>query len=323
MPGKTAEAKQVKVKLSYSATSHADKLILSGKTEPKIKPVTLGREGVGMVTETGAEVTNVARGDRVVIDPYIFCDSCASCREGKSTSCLDLRAYGMHEDGFLSDFAIVNCGDVFKLPDRVRDDEAVFSSHVALALNIMSKLKPEKGEHIVIMGAGVVGIILAQVAIYYQAVPIVVDTRGDRLKIAEDLGVYYCINSVDEDVYKKIFSLTGGSMSETMCHFSYDDINLAQSLEFLAPGGRLAIAGLSDTKSEISGSFFQIFNHQLSVFGVSNGAKLIPAAINMLANKAVTPRPLISKEISFEEVGDTLADEIAHPQKYVKVLVKM
>ena len=59
------------------------------------------------------------------------------------------------------------------------------------------------------------------------------------------------------------------------------------------------------------------------MYGVSNGAKMISSAINMLANKAVDPSPLISKEIAFADVADALKKEIEHPHRYIKVLVKM
>ena len=248
IPHAPATGKNVKIKLSYSALSTSDRLVYTGQMTPKVYPLTIGRQGVGMVTEVGEEVTSFARGDRVVVDPYVFCEECGPCKDGRFNECMNPETYGVHEDGLLSDFAIVRYEDVFKLPERVKDTDAIFTGHVAFALNILSKLNLEKGEHLVIVGASVVGILLAQAAIYYQAVPILVDSRAERLKIAERLGVYYCINSVDEDVPKKIFSLTGGNMSETVCYLSYSDAPLSKSLELAKINGRVVIAGWSGMK---------------------------------------------------------------------------
>ena len=320
LPSRAAEGRFVKVKIAYSALSETDRLIYAGKLSPGSFPLTLGRQAVGMVSETGLDVTNVVRGDRVVIDPYIYCGVCAPCKEGRGADCADLKMYGVQEDGFLSDFALVNADHLFKLPDRVKDTDAIFAGHIAAASNIASKLSLQKGEHLVIVGASVIGIILAQAALYYQAVPILVDTRQDRLDIAESLGVYYCVNSVNEDVQKKVFALTGGNMAETLC---YIDGSLARSLEFAAPNGRVAIFGWRGTKTELSAAFSPIFSKQLSVFGICNGAKLIPSAINMLANKAVTVAPMISKEADFLSVGELIAQQAEHPSLYIKALVKM
>ncbi len=323
LPAKAASGKLVKIKLSYSALSTTDRLVFDGNMEKADFPVTLGRQGVGMVTAAGDEVTNVSRGDRVVADPYIVCGACA-CRAGRFTECVALKAYGVQEDGFLSDFALVRSDDLFKLPDRVKDQEAVFAGHTALAMNAVSKLNLEKGEHVVIVGATAVGIILAQVAMYYQAVPILVDTRADRLAIAEGLGVYYCVNSVEEDISKKIFSLTGGRMAETLCYLSFGDTQgLNRSLEYVGNCGRVAIVGWAGIKPELPASFYKVFSRQLTVYGVSNGAKMIPAAINMLANKRVETAPLVSREIPFSSVAEALKEQADHPHKYLKVLVKI
>lgn len=83
---------------------------------------------------------------------------------------------------------VVPQSDLILLPPKVTPEEGVFIESVALAIAALDKLKLEKGEHIVIMGATGVGLILAQAALYYQAVPILVDLRRDRLELAERLG---------------------------------------------------------------------------------------------------------------------------------------
>ncbi|MCL2797520.1 MAG: alcohol dehydrogenase catalytic domain-containing protein [Firmicutes bacterium] len=320
LPAREAEGRLVKVKITYSVLSETDRLIYTGKLTPAVLPLTLGRQAVGMVSETGSEVQSVTRGDRVVIDPYIYCGACAPCKDGRVSECVELKMYGVQEDGFLSDFALVSADHLFKLPDRVKDTDAIFAGHIAAAMNIISKLSLQKGEHLVIVGASVIGITLAQAALYYQAIPILVDARQDRLDIAENLGVYYCVNSVNEDVHKKIFALTGGNMAEAVC---YIDGSLARSLEFAATGGRVAIFGWRGTKTELSAAFSPIFSKQLSVFGVCNGAKLMPAAINMLANKTVSVAPLVSTEAPFKSAGELLTQSVEHPNLYIKALVKM
>ena len=325
LPSKTAEGNFVKVKTLYSAVSDTDKMIYLGDLTPPQFPFTLGRQAVGMVTEVGEDVTNVERGDRVAIDPYVFCEDCKGCKEKKCTECTecaDIKMYGVNADGLLSDFVIVPCQDVFKLPEHVSSKDSIYLGHIALAQNIISKLDLQKGEHVVIMGASVVGIILAQIALYYQAVPIVVDTRQERLDILENLGVYYCINSVNEDVNKKIFSLTGGKNAEALVYISFAGQLLSRSLDLVMTNGKVIIAGWSGTKPDLSGSFYNVFNKQLTVYGVSNGAKLIPVAINMLANKIVKVSDMTSKEVEFNEVDKMIKEQAEHKGKYIKVMVR-
>ncbi|MCL2848117.1 MAG: alcohol dehydrogenase catalytic domain-containing protein [Firmicutes bacterium] len=314
----------VKVKIMYSALSDMDGLLYSGEVLPPQYPITIGRQAVGMVTEVGEGVTNVTRGDRVVIDPYVFCDSCVICNEKeKYTDCLCLKEYGTDEDGFLSDFVIVRCEDLFKLPDRVSDEDAMFASHIATAMNIASKLSLEKGKRIAIMGGTIIGLVLAQIVLYYQAVPILVDSRTDRLEIAESLGIYYCINSTVQDVQKKIFSLTGGSLADSVVHFTASQLSLEQSLSVASFGTKVILAGWSGAKNALYTNMSDIVTKQLKLVGLNNGAKLIPSAINMIANKSVNVSSFITKIIPFSDVETIIKEQMEFPQKEIKVLVKM
>ena len=312
----------VKVKVTCATVSATDKLVFEGKLGTDKLPLTIGRQCVGMVTEVGENVKGVVRGDRVIIDPYSSCKQCASCKAGKSNECERMLTYGVDDDGFMCDFAVVSATDVHKLPERVPDADAVFIDHISMAIAIMNKLNPEKGEHIVIAGANVVGIILAQIAMYQQAVPILVDTRSDRLAIAEELGVYYTINSVDTNVQKKIFSLTGGRMADSGAYMATSQLPLAQSLEYVRKGSKTVVADWSGITEDLNVSLKVLLDNQLSLYGVNNGAKYIQSAINMLANKTVSVAPLISKEITFAEVGTYIKEQVEMPDKYIKILVK-
>jgi len=314
----------VKVKIIYSALSDMDELLYSGEVLPPQYPVTIGRQAVGMVVEVGESVTNVTRGDRVVIDPYVFCDSCIMCsEEGKYTDCLNLKEYGTDEDGFLSDFVIVRCEDLFKLPDRVSDEDAMFASHIATAMNIASKLSLEKGKHIAIMGGTIIGLVLAQIVLYYQAVPILVDARADRLERAESLGIYYCINSTVQDVQKKIFSLTGGSLADSAVHLVASQLPLEQTLASVSFGSKIILAGWSGAQTALPANIRSIVTKQIKVEGLTNGAKLIPSAINMIINKSVNVSSFVTKTVPFNDVETAIKEQIEFPQKELKVFVKM
>jgi len=317
------ESNTVKLKVNYAALSKIDVLLYKGELQAPKLPITIGRQAVGMITEVGTSVKHLSRGDRVVLDSYIACGECDKCNDSHYTGCSELNIYGVHKNGFMSDFVLINENDVFKLPDRVKDEEAIFVSHIAFACNILDKLDIEKGEHLVIVGASVVGVILAQLALYHQAIPILVDTRQDRLAMAEKLGVYYCINSIKDDTKKKIFSLTGGTMASNIAYFPSSDTPIARVLDYAAGGGRVCVADWSGSTAQVSGSLNAVLAKQLTILGVSNGAKLIPTAINMLANKTVSVFSAITGIIDFADVGEALQEQIKHPDKNIKVLVKV
>ena len=322
LPVQSVGEECVKLKTLACGISLSDVWMYEGKLPLSSAPLIIGRQCVGLVTETGASVTGLTRGDRVAADPYVFCKTCASCKNNRPDECAKMLCYGVDDNGFMSDFSVVPASMLYKLPDRIKDNDAVFIEHIALSINAASKLALEKGEHIVIVGADALGIIMAQVALYYQAVPILVDTDADMLRIAENLGIYYTVNSVETDPMKKIFAITGGKMAETVAFIATSRMAFGRSLEYAAQCGRVALVGWSKMNGDISGAFSTVLKRQLKVMGVNNGARLFSSAINMLATRTVDVSPLISCEIAFGEVENSIRAHAENRNRFVKAVVK-
>lgn len=312
----------VKLKTLASGISQTDVLMYAGKMPLKSSPLIIGRQCVGMVTEVGENVTRLQRGDRVVADPFAACGVCPQCKDERYDECERLICHGVDDDGFMSDFCVLPANSLYKLPDRIKDEDAVLIEHIALSINAVNKLNLEKGEHLVIVGASTLGIILAQVAIYYQAVPVLVDTDAQNLALAEELGVYYTVNSVDADPVKKIFAITGGKMAEAVAFINTAQMAFGRSLDYAARGGRVALIGWADVAEDISGGFGAILDKQLKVMGVNNGAHMYSSAINLLANRTLDVSRLISHEIKFDDVANSVREHIENPALFLKAVVK-
>lgn len=322
LPSQSVGGGCVKFKSIVGGISLTDVLMYEGKLPPRCSPVIIGRQCVGMVTEVGAEVTSLSRGDRVVVDPFVTCKSCAACAAGRHDECEKLLCCGVDDNGFMSDFVVAPASGLYVLPERIKDTDAIFTEHIALCINAVNKLNLGKGEHIVIVGASALGIILAQVAIYNQAVPILIDTDAASLAIAEELGIYYTVNSVETDPMKKIFNITGGKMSETVAFVNLSQMAFGRSLDYAARGGRVAIVGGADVAVDINGGFEGILNKQLRVIGVNNGARMFPSAINLLATRTVDVSRLISGEVPFADVEKSVREHAENKGRFMKMAVR-
>ncbi len=305
----------VKIKLKYSAVSESDIMLYSGKI-PIDAPLVLGRQGIGMVTEVGKNVKNVSRGDIVAIRPFSACGCCQMCASGRMSDCDNLAVYGQSADGFLRDFAVVNANDIYKLPDRLDKKSALLLEHVDMAISAINALKLERGEHILINGASYLGIILAQLALSYQAVPIVVDIDKERLAVAEKY-VYYVLDFSEVDVRKRVMTITGGRMSETVVHIPQCGLPLNQALLLAARNGRVAITGWENT-AELSGINVEpILNRQLTVTGINGSNNNFPSAINMLVNKTVQVDFDKMPEVNFANVDQVFKSYNGTGHKFI------
>lgn len=311
----------VKIKLSYCSISIVDRLLTAGKIKAEY-PVIPGRQAVGMVVETGSEVKNCVRGDIVAVKPFTSCGTCAKCGE-KFTECENALTFGVDEDGFLRDFAVVSAQDIVKLPERVNPKDAVFIECIDIAIETINRLNLEKGQYLAICGATQLGIILAQAAIYYQIVPILIDIDAEFLHTAEKLGVYYTVNSSQTDTKKQIFTLTGGKMADAAAYMAKGACPFAQTPDLVKKTGRIAVCGLEKAKLDLSAQLAPIFNRRLTVLGIAEGNKNIASAVNMLVGKNINVAPLIGAEIPFDVAGEELTKEINFDRVYFQTIVKM
>ena len=310
----------VKLKVMYTALSLTDNLLYEGKADAEY-PLIPGRSCVGMVSETGENVKSLARGDIVAVKSFSACGDCRKCEGGKPHECEHILKYGVNEDGFMRDFVVVGAADVVKLPGFVEPRDAIFLEHIDMAITAISKLDVNKGEYIVIVGATDIGIILAQIALYYQAVPIIVDVRQDFLDKAADLGVYYTVNSMETDSKKRVFALTGGRMAACVAYMTASTLPLSQALEYVPAAGRLAIIGWENSTDEMSAPYSVICDRQLTVFGICSSNNNYISAVNMLANKSVKVAPLIGDEMGFSDVAKAFSGA-AVKDKYRKTIIK-
>lgn len=313
--------KCIKIKVMYTSFSQSDDLIFRGKL-PVEFPVIPCRSCIGMVSEVGADVRTLSRGDIVAVKPFSACGNCAACKQNKFYNCEHKLNYGINEDGFLRDFAVVNASDAIKLPDSIgASKDAVFLEHIDMCISAINRLSLDKGQYLVIMGATDMGLILAQIAMYYQAVPIVVDVRQELLEKAKKFDIYYTVNSMEVDANRKILSLTGGKMADAVAYMTASTLPLTQALGFIKRGGTAVMVGWANTSGDLSYPYAQILDKQLTICGISGSNNNYYSAVNVLANKAVRVSELIGDVIEKKDVPKYLKDG-GNEKHYLKTVIK-
>lgn len=312
----------VKIKLMYTTVSRTDRLIFAGKLPVEL-PIVPGRHGVGQVVETGENVKNFSRGDIVAVKPHSACGTCAKCQDGKFSECEKPLTFGVNEDGFMRDFAVVAASDIIKLPEkRIEPQHAIFLDIIDIAIETVDKLKLDKGDHLVIAGASQLGLVMTQVAMYYQIVPIVIDSNPNFLELAAKTGAYYTINSTETAAAKKVFALTGGKMADGAAYMTVSGFPFEQVCSYVKRGGGIAVCGMENTAPDINVPLAPLLNKRLSSFGICESNTNIAAAVNMLANKTINPEILIGREIDFSEIEKEFTEGVQE-HIYQKILVRI
>lgn len=294
-PAIPVEQGQIKVKLERALISYTDYTIYKGILAVPKYPLTLGRQGVGVVSE--AADSKFIKGQRVVIEPYIKCNNCLFCKTDRSDTCQYMKILGVDTDGFFCDFINVPAVNVHVIPEHLSYEKALFADYVSIALNIVDSLDINKGEHVAILSANKLGYILAQIVSYYQAIPIVIDTNDECLDCVSNVNVDYVFNSQSVNVAREVFNITGGRMCEKVVYPTNTSVKIKDALDICTSCGKLCIAGVIPEADEADLSV--IFAKRLTINTVNNGCGNYKSAINLLATDAVVVNQLYTGGCSF------------------------
>lgn len=188
-----------------------DKHPISGRQVPLV----LGHEFAGTVEEIGEGVTNIAVGDKVAIEPALYCGKCEFCRKGDYNLCEVSNAgfIGLSSDGGFAEYAVADAKYFHKLPDNLSLEEGALVEPTAVAFHAVRKSGLKFGDSAAIFGAGPIGLLLLLCAQAAGAVEtFVVDISQERLDKAKELGATYTINPKVEDAAEKIMAITGNGV---------------------------------------------------------------------------------------------------------------
>ena len=296
-----------KIKILRAGVCESDVALFAGKLTNAELPISPTRVAIGLVSES--EDITLRKGQRVMLSPYTRLEN------GKYV------INGLKGDGYLADYVYAPLHNIYTVPLGVSDTAFTFIEDIAMAINVIEKLNIEKTKYVMLYGCTSVNLIIAQLCIYYQAIPIVIDSDAARLNIAKDLGVYYAINYNEEDVLQKIKEITSGKLVEYLILSSDVCDEIGKMLHFVRKNGNVAIVGYNTAIPPLKGDLSPIIINNLTVYGISDGFGEIETAINMLATEVVKVDKLIAQEVDISEAKNTF-NSLAKQHNFLKTIFK-
>ena len=281
-------------------------------------PRIIGHEIAGEVISIPENNKNgIKPGDRVIVDPYLYCGHCYPCSIGRTNCCVDLKVLGVHVDGGMAEYFCHPADMLLKVPDDMPWDIIPLAEPLTIALHGIHRLNLKAGEHIAINGAGPIGLLAAMVALHYGAEPIMIDLVKERLDFAKSLGVRYTINLREEDLVEKVSEYTNGRMAECVMEASGANSAIRATLDIVSHAGRIALTGWP--KQEMPIPTDMITRKEVDVRGARTSAGEFPEAIDLIYHQKVDARRILTKVISIDEAPETIRDIEKNPGNYMKV----
>lgn len=275
-PLPTIGADEVLLKVKAAALNRLDLWVLAGWPSLKLHlPHIMGSDGAGVVASVGENVTEFRIGDRVAVNPTLYCGKCHYCTTGRDNMCNNFAVIGEHAPGFYAEYAVVPARNLLRLPDDVSFEAAAAASLVFVTAwhSLITRGRLQAGEDVLIVGAGGgVNTAAIQVAKLAGARRIfVVGSSDEKLAQAEALGADVLINRHKETWAKAVYKATARQGVDV----AVDNVGAAtfqQSLRSLKKGGRLLTVGnTSGPRFEIDNRL--IFGKQLQIIGSTMGTQ--------------------------------------------------
>lgn len=281
-------------------------------------PRIIGHEIAGEVISIPENNKNgIKPGDRVIVDPYLYCGHCYPCSIGRTNCCVDLKVLGVHVDGGMAEYFCHPADMLLKVPDDMPWDIIPLAEPLTIALHGIHRLNLKAGEHIAINGAGPIGLLAAMVALHYGAEPIMIDLVKERLDFAKSLGVRYTINLREEDLVEKVSEYTNGRMAECVMEASGANSAIRATLDIVSHAGRIALTGWPKQETPIPTDM--ITRKEVDVRGARTSAGEFPEAIDLIYHQKVDARRILTKVIAIDEAPETIRDIEKNPGNYMKV----
>lgn len=297
------------------------------------KPVIGGHEVVGVVKEVGEKVTRFKPGDGVVCEIVTFyCDDCINCRTGHYNVCanmdvMDQRVHYRTGGGF-AEYGIWPERHLHRLPESISYKEAVLMETTAGASHsVLEKMKVEVGETVVILGPGARGIILLQIAKAAGADPVIItglerDTKK-RLKLAEEMGADYTINSSRTDLAQFIKEKTYGQGADVVIENTGSPKAVEETFDLVRSRGRILISG-GGIRGGITAHLDtrKLIVKELEVHGeISHVWTSWKKALHLVEKSKVDLKPLVTSVYSLEDWKEAF-DRAAFSEDEIRVAIK-
>ncbi len=285
-------------------------------------PVILGHEFSGEVVELGKDVSRFAPGDRVVVNPLLYCGECPYCKRGHHIMCTKLGTVGFAADGAFAEYGVFNAYSLLKLPNSVTDEMGAFVEPIAVAVHAVKRSRMGVGASVAVVGAGPIGLLVLQACLAAGAGQVfVVEPMAPRREVALETGATAVFDPTETDAGKEIGRLTDGLRAD----LAFDCVGSQSSFDTAvkATGRRAVICVVGLALKPIEVPFMRLWGHEKEITFSSGYEDEFPAAISFLADKRVQVEKLISERIKLDDlVKKGLAPLIEQPGEHIKILVR-
>jgi L-gulonate 5-dehydrogenase len=321
----------VLVRVKYASICGSDQHIFKGEFHPRTKlPLIPGHEFAGVIEEVGKDVKNFSPGEKVTVDPIIWCGICPACKAGHFPACSSLKLIGIDLDGGFAEYVSVPSGMIFKIPDHISDEHAALVEILSIGFHASGRAGLGKDDDILIVGSGKVGQSILHAARTITSGKIILaDILDERLALASSaFPDIHTVNIRKFDPTEYVKDITGGKGVDIAFEAVGHEVRVEgrhnpvrTCINAIKGGGKICVLGLSDHPSEILMKELIWKEAKIIASRVSHGE--FSKAIDALDKGILNPDKMITGILKLEEAQKGFELLVKEPGKNLKILLKV
>jgi L-iditol 2-dehydrogenase len=276
-----------------------------GSSGRRIPPIVMGHEAAGVVAAVGADITEFTVGDRVTFDSTVYCGRCSYCLRGEVNLCDNRQVIGVscgeyRRAGAFAEFLVVPARIAYRLPDELSFPEAAMLEAVSVALHGVAVSEMRGGETVLVIGAGMIGLLLLQAARAAGAKQVLIaDVDATRLKLADELGADVSLLRSGEALLAEVMRLTEGRGVDLVLEAVGRDETIRSGIECVRKGGTVTLIG--NITPEVGLPLQKVVSRQIRLQGSCASSGEYPKAMELIASGAIKVGPLITAVAGLDE----------------------
>ncbi|MEU7876272.1 alcohol dehydrogenase catalytic domain-containing protein [Dactylosporangium sp. NPDC049140] len=284
---------EVRIAVAFTGICGTDLHIFHGDMDARVGAgAVLGHEMSGRIDAIGPGVTGWSIGQPVTVMPTLSCGHCPACRRGNAHICHNLKFLGIDSPGAMQSLWNVPADLVLALPDQLPLDHAALVEPVSVAVHDVRRAGVSPGDHVVVVGGGPIGTLIAIVAQRERARVVLVEPDPFRRSVAAELGIE-ALDPAAVDVVATTDEHTAGAGADIAFEVSGSSGGVETAVQVLATRGRLVMVAIHPQPRAVS--LHRVFWRELELFGARLYERPdVIAAIELVASGAVPADRLIS-----------------------------
>lgn len=285
-------------------------------------PFLIGHECCGRVLAVGDDVSRVKVGQRVAVDPLIWCGRCDQCLAGREHTCRNQKFLGCpgQVEGCLAERLIMPAASCYPVPDPMDAETVALIEPMTIGLYASRLAGEVAGKRVGILGAGPIGLsVLLACRLAGAAETLVTEIRDYRAAMAAELGADWTGNAEKTNVAKEILARRPDGL-DVVFECAGEQSAIDDALALVKPGGTIMMVGIPP-EDRISFEISRLRRREVTVQPVRRQNRCVADTIDLVAAGRLNGGPMITHRYTLDQTAEAFATVADYKDNVVKAMV--